>query len=641
MQPSLVHGLLSFVLTGLWNTPETGSQPSNEQGLLSSIATGVFHYPVNPDDQNACTADACNTLIGAITNTTINTNDNNVCTTDGCNSITGIFHNQINSSDGNPCTIDGCDPLNGAYHIPVDVNDDNVCTTDGCNTSTGIISHNPINTNDGNVCTTDGCNSLTGPFHNPVNADDGNPCTNDGCDVISGVYHNPVNINDGNACTIDACNSITGVITHTNASPTITATAGTISCYGGTTCVTVTATGGMPPYVGTGQICGYNAGGYSFDVFDAKGCFASSPIITIDEPSKLIVSATSNPAGCATNNGTATATPSGGTPGYSYLWTPGGQTTNPATGLAPGSYSVKITDANGCTESISVVVGSSGSSPAIPGTISGPAGACKGQSGVVYCITPVPGATAYVWSLPSGASAVGSSTGECITLKFNSYYNGGFICVRATNPCGSSLNNCKNIIKITSAPVTPATLSGPTTLCPLASGNYTSSSVVNATSYIWSTTGGLIIVSGQGTTSAVIKAPAGFSSGNVKVKASNCKGNSSNKSVLVTKDLTCKNTSSNVRTRKTIVESEALSALNAYPNPTSGKLRITFNSDRTAKYSLKVVNIIGSLIIDDSISAFEGYNMKEINLENTAKGIYFISVQTEGAEAKTMRIIVE
>ena len=76
------------------------------------------------------------------------------------------------------------------------------------------------------------------------------------------------------------------------------------------------------------------------------------------------------------------------------------------------------------------------------------------------------------------------------------------------------LNNCKNIIKITSAPVTPATLSGPTTLCPLASGNYTSSSVVNATSYIWSTTGGLIIVSGQGTTSAVIKAPAGFSSGN-------------------------------------------------------------------------------------------------------------------------------
>ena len=46
-------------------------------------------------------------------------------------------------------------------------------------------------------------------------------------------------------------------------------------------------------------------------------------------------------------------------------------------------------------------------------------------------------------------------------------------------------------------------------------------------------------------------------------------------------------------------------------------------------------------MIDDSVSAKEGYNEKEINLENVAKGLYFISVQTEGAEAKTLRIIVE
>ena len=53
-------------------------------------------------------------------------------------------------------------------------------------------------------------------------------------------------------------------------------------------------------------------------------------------------------ATCTQANGSASIQVSGGTPGYTYLWEDG-QTTTTAFSLIAGSYSVTITDANGCT----------------------------------------------------------------------------------------------------------------------------------------------------------------------------------------------------------------------------------------------------------------------------------------------------
>ena len=58
------------------------------------------------------------------------------------------------------------------------------------------------------------------------------------------------------------------------------------------------------------------------------------------------------------NDGTATASVSGGTAPYSYLWTPSGQTGATASGLSAGTYNLDVTDANGCTEYTQVQVGS-------------------------------------------------------------------------------------------------------------------------------------------------------------------------------------------------------------------------------------------------------------------------------------------
>src|SRR5207248_7453902 len=49
-------------------------------------------------------------------------------------------------------------------------------------------------------------------------------------------------------------------------------THGTISCFGGTTSVTISATGGTPGYTGTGTITGVGAGSHTYTVTDANGC---------------------------------------------------------------------------------------------------------------------------------------------------------------------------------------------------------------------------------------------------------------------------------------------------------------------------------------------------------------------------------
>jgi hypothetical protein len=46
-----------------------------------------------------------------------------------------------------------------------------------------------------------------------------------------------------------------------------------------------------------------------------------------------------------------------GFPTYTYLWSANNQTTNPATGLAAGTYTVTVTDDDGCTADTSYSVG--------------------------------------------------------------------------------------------------------------------------------------------------------------------------------------------------------------------------------------------------------------------------------------------
>ena len=71
--------------------------------------------------------------------------------------------------------------------------------------------------------------------------------------------------------------------------------------------------------------------------------------INITQPTALAVMMSKTDATCLNNDGTATATPSGGTAPYFYSWSPGGQTTQTISGIAGGTYTCTITDSHGCT----------------------------------------------------------------------------------------------------------------------------------------------------------------------------------------------------------------------------------------------------------------------------------------------------
>jgi hypothetical protein len=503
----LVNGGVELSLTS-----QTGNCPV-------SLHTAIVTF--NPvDDNDACTSDGCNTLTGVM-HSPVETDDNNICTQDGCDPITGVYHINVNTDDTNVCTEDGCDPLTGIYHTDVNTDDNNACTADGCDSILGVY-HLNLNTDDNNICTEDGCDPSAGVFHNNLITDDTNVCTEDGCDPLTGIYHNEVISDDNNMCTEDACNSLTGEITNIEIPVTISYTADPVYCYGDATCITITASGGIPPYAGEDIYCGYTAGNYIFSVTDSRGC-ASELNVSITQPTKLNVAVSSTPANCFPNSGTATATPSGGTPSYSYLWTPGNFTSQTATGLNPGVYSVSVTDVNGCISTGSVSVASNGVIAGQATEIIGSSQVCKGQC-ITYSIPPVAGATSYIWTLPNGAS--GNSTSASISICFNSNFNGGFICVKAVNACGTGINFCKNIIKIKKPPVSPGLIYGPSVVCSNSSTTavFSVTAVAQATSYIWNVSGGMSILSGQGSGVITVQFPQGFTSGKIKVKSSNCKG---------------------------------------------------------------------------------------------------------------------
>ncbi len=167
------------------------------------------------------------------------------------------------------------------------------------------------------------------------------------------------------------------------------------------------------------------------------------------------------------------------------------------------------------------------------GAISGPIGACRNQTGVVFSVAPVSGATSYQWTLPTGVS--GTSSTNSISLSFSSTYNTGNLCVKALNACAETAQPCATIAVLLAVPATPGDISGGNTnACANTSKVYSITPVSNATSYLWTAPTNATITAGQGTSSVTVTYAANFgSSGVLSVRAVNCKGNSGLKTLIV------------------------------------------------------------------------------------------------------------
>jgi hypothetical protein len=203
--------------------------------------------------------------------------------------------------------------------------------------------------------------------------------------LCAGTYN--CNVMDNNECSVNAAFTIT------EAAPMpITTSSVNVTCNGlcnGSTTVTATS---VAPYTyswtGTSQTTatatGLCAGTYSVKVTDGKGCIDSTHTALVTQPNGLSAVTNANNSACAACTGSATSTVSGGNVPYSYSWSAGGQTASTATGLCPGSYTLGVTDAKGCTVSTSGIINGS-ASPMLTGKVTAQFSGTV-TSGMVYLV---------------------------------------------------------------------------------------------------------------------------------------------------------------------------------------------------------------------------------------------------------------
>ncbi|MBC7937950.1 MAG: SprB repeat-containing protein [Rhizobacter sp.] len=198
---------------------------------------------------------------------------------------------------------------------------------------------------------------------------------------------------------------------------TLSASAGTIACNGGTTTLTATPAGanGAVEYSITGaapfqssNVFTVPAGTYTVTAREvaATTCTATSTSVVVAEPAAVVANATvTTPIATVGGTGTVTVTATGGTGTKTYTVTGGntsGATSGVFTGLVAGSYTFTATDANGCTGT-SVAVLNNPAACIITG-VTATAGTilCNGGTTTITAVA-APAGPVYEYSLNGGA----------------------------------------------------------------------------------------------------------------------------------------------------------------------------------------------------------------------------------------------
>ena len=136
------------------------------------------------------------------------------------------------------------------------------------------------------------------------------------------------------------------------------------------------------------------------------------------------------------------------TPGYDLNWT-SSNGINIISGLDQDTVQVdlnpnclggtiSINQSTWCYSSVPYNLTISGP-PAVAGAITGPSIGCSGQTNMLYSITPVYGATNYLWRVPYGSTILSGQGTDSILVEIG--YNPGVVSVKTKNACGASAYN--------------------------------------------------------------------------------------------------------------------------------------------------------------------------------------------------------
>ncbi|WP_052259581.1 T9SS type A sorting domain-containing protein [Flavobacterium sp. KMS] len=410
--------------------------------------------------------------------------------------------------------------------------------------------------------------------------------------LTAGAY--TVTVTDANGCTKPQAFNII--------QPSLIVTSGTqvnVSCNGGSNAsATVTATGGAGSYTyswspsgGTAATAsGLTAGAYTVTVTDANGC-TKPQVFNIIEPSLIVTSGTQVNVSCnGGSNASATVTATGGAGSYTYSWSPSGGTAATASGLTAGTYTVTVTDENGCfkDQSFTIIEPTAITTSGTHTNVS-----CNGQADGTATVTASggSGALSYTWS-PSGGTAA-TATG----------LTAGTYTVTVTDENGCFKDQSFTIIE----PVAH-------NLAVTFGGNNVLSASQSGATYQWYQCSDNSPIPGE-----IGQSFAPIANGSYKVAITLNGCTVSSQCVVVSTLAT--------------PEFEKKAQFIMYPNPSKGVVNINTDHDS----DLNIVNQWGQTIKKVKVSAD---TTNSINIESLTDGIYFIC-EVNGNKVITHKLILK
>ena len=696
-QPTAVSASISAQTNVFCNGGSNGSATATSAGgtgtktyAWSNSATGATatglaagSYTVTATDVNGCTSTAsvsitepvsASTTIASQTNITCNGSSNGsatVSSTGGAGLFTYAWSNSATTA-----SITGL--AAGTYGVTA--TDANGCTTTASATITepsalaaSISSQTNVLCNGGATgSATATATGGTSPYTYAWSASAGSASTATG--LTAGNYG--LTVTDANGC----ISTSSAAITEPTALAAMVTIDSNVSCNGlSNGGATATATGGTAPYTyawnnaaTTASITGVSVGTYTVIIADANGC-TSTANDSVSEPMALMAMITVD-SNVSCNSGAdagLTVMVSGGVSPYVYSWS-NAATTASITGIAAGTYTAMITDANNCmvsatdttTEPTALSLGlTMDASVACFGASDGAASAVIAGGTTPYVYTWSNGdATLSTMGLAAGTySIVATDSNGCMimdsimiagpasamTVSVNE--TSGIVCdgdatgaleatanggwgvysfewnttattasisgltegsysVNVTDSLGCIETASESIVHQFELPV--VNLGADTTICNDASIELNAGN--NGAAYAWSTTENAqtIVVIDSGSYSVVV------------TDANGCAG--SDEIVISLDDCTGIN------------ELGAGLRLMVYPNPSRGVFQIESNGFNLNESTVTIIDLVGNLV---KTIRPQGAVRETITL-NQSSGVYFLSIEVDGNVAQH-RIIIQ
>lgn len=452
---------------------------------------------------------------------------------------------------------------------------------------------------------------------------------------------------------------------------TVVATPGTIMCNGGSTTVNIAASGGTAPFTGEGTFT-QSAGVVTYTITDANGCSASTSVGLV-EP--LTLNANSNAVGpiCYGGTGTVIVFASGGTAPFTGT----GIFTQPA-----GTNTYIVTDANGCIDSTSVtftdpplITGSSAQTICAGDSITVGMNTYSATGTYTDTLSSMSGCdSVHTTNLTVAPAITGSQSfticsGTSITVGTSTYSASGVY-----NDILTAADGCDSILTTTLTVTPPTSVTQDVSIC--AGNSFTVGTSVYSVAGLYTDTlstpsgcDSIVITNlSVNTLPAVSMLPfnpdtvcfqqlgvllnIGSPAGGVYTGAGVLPGilNPSIAGVgthLITYTVTDGNGCSNSVSQNItiedctgIAENTSDVTLTIFPNPSSGTFSISVTDASFGDLSIRIYDMQGKEIYQVMEMGVSGVYLKEITLEDVAKGLYFIQLN-KGSYNSTSRIIIQ